>query len=156
MPIPKSEKIWFNGKLVNWDDAKIHVMSHVIHYGSSVFEGVRCYNTSKGSAVFCLQAHVQRLLNSAKIYRMNVAYSADELANAILETIRANKLKECYIRPIIFRGYGEIGVTRWAARSTLWWLSGSGGNISAKRLWSREWTSVFPPGRASLPIPCPR
>ena len=110
MPIPKSEKIWFNGKLVNWDDAKIHVMSHVIHYGSSVFEGVRCYNTSKGSAVFCLQAHVQRLLNSAKIYRMNVGYSADELANAILETIRANKLKECYIRPIIFRGYGEIGV----------------------------------------------
>ena len=110
MPIPKSEKIWFNGKLVNWDDAKIHVMSHVIHYGSSVFEGIRCYNTSKGSAVFCLQAHVQRLLNSAKIYRMEVGYSADELANAILETIRANKLKECYIRPVIFRGYGEIGV----------------------------------------------
>ncbi len=110
MPIPKSEKIWFNGKLVNWDDAKVHVMSHVIHYGSSVFEGIRCYNTSKGPAVFCLAQHVQRLLNSAKIYRMEVAYSHEELSNAILETIRANGMKECYIRPVIFRGYGEIGV----------------------------------------------
>jgi branched-chain amino acid aminotransferase len=110
MPIPKSEKIWFNGKLVNWDDAKIHVMSHVVHYGSSVFEGIRCYNTAKGSAVLCLPHHVQRLLNSAKIYRMEVPYSAHEISSAILETIRANKMKECYIRPVIFRGYGEIGV----------------------------------------------
>jgi branched-chain amino acid aminotransferase len=110
MPIPKSDKIWFNGKLVNWDDAKIHVMSHVVHYGSSVFEGIRCYNTAKGSAVFCLQQHVQRLLNSAKIYRMEVPYSGEEISAAILETIRANKLKECYIRPVLFRGYGEIGV----------------------------------------------
>lgn len=110
MPIPKSDKIWFNGKLVNWDDARIHVMSHVIHYGSSVFEGIRCYNTSKGSAVFCLREHVQRLLNSAKVYRMDVSYTAEDISRAILETIRANGMKECYIRPVIFRGYGEIGV----------------------------------------------
>jgi branched-chain amino acid aminotransferase len=111
MPIPKSEKIWFNGHFVNWDDAKIHVMSHVVNYGSSVFEGIRCYNTTKGSAVFCLQQHVQRLMNSAKIYRMEVPYSAHELSEAILSTIRENKMRECYIRPVIFRGYGEIGVS---------------------------------------------
>jgi branched-chain amino acid aminotransferase len=110
MPIPKSDKIWFNGKLVSWDDAKIHVMSHVVHYGSSVFEGIRCYNTSKGPAVFCLRQHVRRLLNSAKVYRMEVGYTEEEVSTAILETIRANKMKECYIRPVLFRGYGEIGV----------------------------------------------
>jgi branched-chain amino acid aminotransferase len=111
MPIPKSEKIWFNGRFVNWDDAKIHVMSHVVNYGSSVFEGIRCYHTTKGSAVFCLQQHVERLLNSAKIYRMEVPYSANELGQAILDTIRENGMRECYIRPVIFRGYGEIGVS---------------------------------------------
>ena len=110
MPIPKSEKIWFNGSFVNWDDAKIHVMSHVVNYGSSVFEGIRCYNTKKGSAVFGLRAHIQRLLNSAKIYRMDVPYTIEQLSAAVLETIRVNKMKECYIRPVIFRGYGEIGV----------------------------------------------
>ncbi len=110
MPIPKSEKIWFNGNFVNWDDARIHVMSHVVNYGSSVFEGIRCYKTEKGSAVFCLRQHVQRLLNSAKIYRMEVPYSASDLFEAILETVRVNHMRECYIRPVIFRGYGEIGV----------------------------------------------
>ncbi len=110
MPIPKSEKIWFNGGFVNWDDAKIHVMSHVVNYGTSVFEGIRCYNTRKGSAVFCLPQHVQRLMNSAKIYRMELAYSGAQISHAILETIRENRMKECYIRPVVFRGYGEIGV----------------------------------------------
>lgn len=110
MPIPKSQKIWFNGRFVAWDDAKIHVLSHVVNYGSAVFEGIRCYNTDKGPAVFCLERHVQRLLNSAKIYRMEVPFSIADLSQAILETIRENKLKECYIRPIILRGYGEIGV----------------------------------------------
>jgi branched-chain amino acid aminotransferase len=110
MPIPKSEKIWFNGKFVNWDDAKIHVMSHVVNYGSSVFEGIRCYNTRKGSAVFGLHSHIQRLMNSAKVYRMDVPYTAEKLSDGVLETIRVNKMKECYIRPVIFRGYGEIGV----------------------------------------------
>ncbi|MFN8008223.1 MAG: branched-chain amino acid transaminase [Terriglobia bacterium] len=110
MPIQKSEKIWFNGTFVNWDDAKIHVMSHVVNYGSSVFEGIRCYNTRKGSAVFGLRPHIQRLLNSAKVYRMDVSYTVEQLSTAVLETIRVNKMKECYIRPVIFRGYGEIGV----------------------------------------------
>ncbi|MGA1198307.1 MAG: branched-chain amino acid transaminase [Candidatus Latescibacterota bacterium] len=110
MPIPKSEKIWFNGNLVGWDDAKIHVLSHVVHYGSSVFEGMRCYDTHKGGACFRLQDHINRLYDSAKIYRMEIPFKRDELAQAVLDTIRANNLKACYVRPIAFRGYGELGV----------------------------------------------
>ncbi len=109
-PMPKCDKIWFNGEMVDWDDAKIHVLSHVVHYGSSVFEGVRCYKTEKGSAVFRLQEHVDRLFDSAKIYRMKIPYSPSEIREAILETIRVNKLEACYIRPIAFRGYGSLGV----------------------------------------------
>jgi len=108
--MPQSEKIWFNGSLINWDDAKIHVLSHVVHYGSSVFEGIRCYNTEKGPAVFRLQDHVNRLFESAKIYRMEISYTREEICDAILETIRINKLQECYIRPVAFRGYGSLGV----------------------------------------------
>jgi len=110
MPIPKVEKIWMNGKLINWDDAKIHVLSHVIHYGSSWFEGIRCYATKKGSAIFRLDAHLRRLYDSAKIYRAEIPYTVDELGNAIKGTIKANKLKACYIRPVVYRGYNEIGV----------------------------------------------
>ncbi len=110
MPIKKVDKIWMNGKLINWEDATIHVLSHVIHYGSSWFEGIRCYNTKKGSAIFRLDAHLRRLYDSAKIYRAVIPYSKKDLENAIKETILANKLKACYIRPIVFRGYGEVGV----------------------------------------------
>ncbi len=110
MAVKKVEKIWMNGKLVNWDDAKIHVLSHVVHYGSSWFEGIRCYNTAKGSAVFRLDEHLRRLENSAKIYRAEIPYSRDEMKNGVLDTIRANKMKECYIRPVAFRGYGDVGV----------------------------------------------
>jgi len=110
MAFDESGKIWFNGKLVDWKDANIHVLSHVVHYGSSVFEGIRCYNTKKGPAVFRLQDHMQRLLNSGKIYRMDIPYTVDELCQATMDTIKANKLKECYIRPIAFRGYSELGV----------------------------------------------
>jgi len=99
-----------NGTLVPWDDAKIHLGSHVIHYGSAVFEGVRCYKTPKGSAVFRLDAHIERLFASAKIYWMDLAYSPEQLNDAILETIRANKLDACYIRPVVYRGVGELGV----------------------------------------------
>ncbi len=109
-PMPKAEKIWFNGEMVNWDDAKIHVLSHVVHYGSSVFEGMRCYDTAVGPACFRLADHVNRLYDSAKIYRMPIPYTKEEMAEAILETIRVNKLKACYVRPIAFRGYGELGV----------------------------------------------
>ena len=110
MAMPQSEKIWFNGEFTNWEEAKIHVLSHVVHYGSSVFEGIRCYSTKKGPAVFRLQDHMKRLLDSAKIYRMEIPYALDELCEAVLETIRINDLKACYIRPVAFRGYGVLGV----------------------------------------------
>jgi branched-chain amino acid aminotransferase len=110
MPLPKVEKIWMNGKLVNWDDAKIHVLSHVIHYGTSWFEGIRCYHTKKGSAVFRLKEHLKRLYDSVKIYRAEIPYTIDELTKATLELIKVNGLDECYIRPIVFRGYYELGV----------------------------------------------
>ena len=110
MPLPKCDKIWFNRELVDWDDAKIHVLSHVVHYGSSVFEGIRCYKTAKGSAVFRLDEHVSRLFDSAKIYRMEIPFSHEEISAAILETIRVNKLEACYIRPVVFRGYETLGV----------------------------------------------
>ena len=110
MPLPECDKIWFNGELVDWHDAKIHVLSHVVHYGSSVFEGIRCYKTEKGSAVFRLDEHVSRLFDSAKIYRMEIPYTQEEVTQAILETIRVNKLEACYIRPVVFRGYETLGV----------------------------------------------
>jgi branched-chain amino acid aminotransferase len=110
MSFPKSDLIWMNGKLVPWDDAKIHVGSHVIHYGSAVFEGVRCYSTPEGPAVFRLDAHTERLFDSAKIYRMDIPIGPDAFNQAILDTINANKLEACYIRPIVYRGYGQLGV----------------------------------------------
>lgn len=100
-------KVWKNGEAIDWNDALIHVMSHVVHYGSSVFEGIRCYETSKGSAVFRLTEHIQRLLNSAKIYRMDTRYTRDEICDATLELIRNSGLDSCYIRPVIFRGLDE-------------------------------------------------
>lgn len=110
MPLPKAEKIWMNGKLVDWDEAKIHVLSHVIHYGTSWFEGIRCYNTKKGSAIFRLREHLERLYDSVKIYRAEIPYTIEELIRAVIDTIKVNKLKACYIRPIVFRGYYELGV----------------------------------------------
>jgi branched-chain amino acid aminotransferase len=110
MPFAGTGKIWMNGSLVDWADAKIHVASHVIHYGSGVFEGARCYATPKGSACFRLDTHVERLLNSAKIYRMDTPHTRATLEDAILDTIRANEFKACYIRPIIYRGYDTLGV----------------------------------------------
>lgn len=105
-----SAKIWHNGELIPWDDAHIHVCSHVVHYGSAVFEGIRCYKTQSGSAVFRLDDHVTRLRQSAHIYRMPIEYSTEALEEACLETIRANEMESCYIRPIVFRGYHSLGV----------------------------------------------
>jgi len=110
MVFNESGKIWFNGELVDWTEANIHVLSHVVHYGSSVFEGIRCYKTPKGSAIFRLKEHVKRLFNSGKIYRMEIDYSVEEFSQAIIDTIKANDLDECYVRPVIFRGYGKLGV----------------------------------------------
>jgi branched-chain amino acid aminotransferase len=105
-----SGKIWMNGKLVDWADAKIHIASHVIHYGSGVFEGARCYDTPRGSACFRLDAHMRRLFDSAKIYRMEPSVAQGPLTEAVLDTIRANQYKACYIRPIVYRGYHTLGV----------------------------------------------
>ncbi len=102
-----SPKVWKNGEFINWDDARIHVMSHVVNYGSSVFEGIRCYNTTKGSAVFRLTEHMQRLVNSAKIYRMDSKFTRDDFCDATVELIKQSGLDECYVRPLIFRGLDE-------------------------------------------------
>ncbi len=110
MTLPKTDKIWCNGKFIPWDDAKIHVLSHVVSYGSAVFEGLRCYDTVTGPAVFRLTEHMQRLVNSAHIYRMDVAYSVDALCQAVLDLVRTNGLNACYIRPIVLRGYEDVGV----------------------------------------------
>ncbi len=108
--LPEAEYIWLNGKLVPWQDARIHVLSHVVHYGSSFFEGMRCYKTSQGPAIFRLDEHVDRLFDSCKIYRVDIPYSKDEVREAILETIRSNKLVSCYVRPVVYRGYGLLSV----------------------------------------------
>ncbi|MCA2969902.1 MAG: branched-chain amino acid transaminase [Acidobacteriaceae bacterium] len=106
-----TEKIWCNGKFIDWDDAKIHVLSHVVSYGSSVFEGIRCYNTPSGPQVFRLRDHMRRLMDSAKIYRMDkVDFTIDQMCEAVLDLIRVNKLEACYVRPILLRGYYELGV----------------------------------------------
>ncbi len=110
MPFDERAKVWMNGTLVPWQDAKIHVASHVVHYGSAVFEGMRCYDTPKGSACFRLDAHMRRLFDSARIYRMDPPCSLETMRAAVLETIRANELKACYIRPILYRGYQTLGI----------------------------------------------
>ena len=105
-----ASKIWIDGNMVDWKDANIHVLSHVVHYGTSVFEGIRAYKNENGVAVFRLKEHVQRLFDSAKIYKIDIPYTQEEVEEAILETVRVNDLDGCYIRPIVFRGYGELGV----------------------------------------------
>ena len=111
MPIQPTEHIWHNGDLIPWNQAQIHVMSHVVHYGSSVFEGIRCYSQgTAGAGVFRLPEHMSRLLDSAKIYRMPLPYTTEQLSAAVVDVIEANGVAPCYIRPIAFRGYGEIGV----------------------------------------------
>src|SRR3954469_22196295 len=110
MPIQKTETIWHNGKWINWEDATLHVLSHVVSYGSSVFEGIRCYETRQGPASFRMRDHMQRLVNSGRIYRMEIPYSAEALGAAAHEVVRTNNLNSCYIRPIVMRGYGDMGV----------------------------------------------
>ncbi|MBN2011132.1 branched-chain amino acid transaminase [candidate division KSB1 bacterium] len=109
-PRDEKGKIWYNGKFVNWWDAKIHVMSHALHYGSSFFEGIRCYGTPKGPAIFRLREHMQRLIDSAKIYRTEIPYTVDELMQATIDLIKVNDLQSAYIRPLAFRGYHSLGV----------------------------------------------
>jgi branched-chain amino acid aminotransferase len=103
-------KIWMDGSLVNWDEAKIHILTHSLHYGTGVFEGIRCYKTINGQAVFRLPEHIQRLMDSGKIYLMDLRYSKDQLQEAVIDTIKANEIEECYIRLIAYYGYGKMGV----------------------------------------------
>ena len=110
MPIEKTDKIWMDGTLVDWDDAKVHVLTHTLHYGSGVFEGIRAYPTARGPAVFRLTDHMQRLHDSAMLLHMDLPYSVDELVEATKQTIRANGVDSCYIRPLAYLGYGEMGL----------------------------------------------
>ena len=110
MPLQKTEKIWHNGKFIDWDEANIHVTSHVISYGSCLFEGIRCYATGQGPAIFRLKEHTQRLIDSSRIYRIELQYSLEELMQAQVELVQINKLPHCYLRPLVLRGYGEVGV----------------------------------------------
>ena len=103
-------KIWRDGQLVNWDDCNIHIMSHVVHYGSSVFEGVRAYETPNGGAIFRAREHMRRLADSCKIYRMDWTYSVDEMVQAMVDTLAANDLKDAYLRPLVIRTGQSIGV----------------------------------------------
>lgn len=105
-----ASKIWMDGNMVDWKDAKIHALSHVVHYGTSVFEGIRAYDNKKGTCIFRLNEHVKRLFNSAKVYKIDIPYTQEEIAQAIRDTVKINELASCYIRPVVFRGYGQLGV----------------------------------------------
>lgn len=110
MPIAASKVIWFNGELVPWEKATVHVMTHALHYGSSVFEGIRAYNTPRGTALFRVEPHIRRLFDSAKIYRMEVPFTHEQLVEACRAVVRENGLTNAYLRPLVWRGYGELGV----------------------------------------------
>jgi len=110
MTISKTEHIWFDGQLIPWDEAQVHVAAHVLHYGSSVFEGIRAYDTGDGPAVFCLEPHVDRFFNSAKVYRMEIPYAKEDIQQAIVDTVKANQHTSCYIRPLVFRGFDSFSV----------------------------------------------
>ena len=149
MAIQKTEKIWHNGKLINWNDATIHVMSHVIHYGSSVFEGVRCYELPSGPAIFRATEHIQRLLDSSKVYRIDVPFTRDEIVKGMVETIANNGVWPCYIRPIVLRGYGEAGVNPFNSPTEVYiinypWGKYLGGENDGCDVCVSSWTRLAP------------
>ena len=152
MPIQTTSKIWHNGKLIAWEQATIHVMSHVVHYGSSVFEGIRCYGQPQGSAVFRLPEHMQRMIDSAKIYRMEIPFTLEELCAGVVELIEANGVTPCYIRPIALRGYGEIGVSPKGSPTEVYianfpwgkYIAGHGGADVCVSSWNRLAPNTMP------------
>jgi branched-chain amino acid aminotransferase len=149
MAIEKLESIWHNGKLIPWDKATIHVMSHVVHYGSSVFEGVRCYAPQSRPAIFRADDHMQRLLDSAKIYRINVDYTREQLVKAMLETVAANGAWPCYIRPVILRGFGEVGLNPFNTPTEVYivnypWGKYLGGEGAICDVCVSSWTRIAP------------
>ncbi|MFZ3136712.1 MAG: branched-chain amino acid transaminase [Thermodesulfovibrionales bacterium] len=108
--IQKTEKIWMDGRFVDWDNANVHILTHTLHYGLGVFEGIRCYDTKKGPAIFRLDEHIERLFNSAHIFLMEIPFSEKEIKDAIIRTVKVNKIRECYIRPLAYIGYGGMGL----------------------------------------------
>jgi branched-chain amino acid aminotransferase len=149
MAIQKTDKIWHNGKLINWDDATIHVMSHVVHYGSSVFEGIRCYELPSGPAIFRAQEHMQRLLDSAKVYRIDVEFTREQLVSGMLEMVGNNGTWPCYVRPIVLRGYGEAGVNPFNSPTEVYiinypWGKYLGGENDGCDVCVSSWTRLAP------------
>lgn len=110
MPITPSTQIWMDGELVAWDEARIHVLTHTLHYGNGVFEGIRAYETDDGPGIFRLQEHIERLFRSAKIFMLDIPFTVEEIIEATIETVRVNNLRSCYIRPLVYLGYGEMGL----------------------------------------------
>jgi branched-chain amino acid aminotransferase len=143
-------KIWLDGSLVDWDNAKIHVLTHGLHYATGVFEGVRCYKTVNGSAIFRLSDHIQRLIDSAQIYFMDLRYTKQELEKATIETVKANGMEECYIRPIAYYGYGKMGVNplpnKVSVAIAVWkweeYLRRSDGTNKGARMMVSSWTRI--------------
>jgi branched-chain amino acid aminotransferase len=152
MALETTKNIWHNGQMIPWEKAQIHVMSHVIHYGSSVFEGIRCYAQPDGAAIFRLQDHMRRMKDSAKIYRMPLGYSQEELCAAAVDVVEANGVAPCYIRPIAFRGYGEVGVNPLNSPVEVYianypwgkYVSGSGGADVCISSWNRLAPNTMP------------
>jgi len=156
MPITPTDKIWMNGELVPWDEARIHVLTHTLHYGTGVFEGIRAYETDRGPAVFRLTEHIERLFNSARIMLMDIPYTVDELVSAVKETVRSTGLPSCYIRPIAIYGYGEMGLNTLPCKvdvSIACWPWGAylGDDAVSKGVrmkissWSRHYHNTMPP-----------
>jgi branched-chain amino acid aminotransferase len=149
MAIKKTDKIWHNGKLINWDDATIHVMSHVVHYGSSVFEGIRCYSLPSGPAIFRAYDHIQRLIDSAKVYRIDIPFTRDEIVTGMLETVGHNGVWPCYVRPVVLRGYGEAGVNPFNSPTEVYicnypWGKYLGGEGEGCDVCVSSWTRLAP------------
>jgi branched-chain amino acid aminotransferase len=157
VPVQPVEKIWMDGELVDWDDANIHVLTHALHYGTGVFEGIRAYSTARGPAVFRLPDHVRRLFRSAHLYQMEVPYSPEAVTEAILDTVRANGMEACYIRPVVYHGYGEMGlnplfapinvsIAVWEWESYLGDEAQERGATAKISSWKRLDHNIIPPG----------
>lgn len=157
MPIQPVDKIWMDGKLVKWEDATVHVLTHALHYGSGIFEGVRAYETKRGAAVFRLADHIRRLFRSAKVYQIDIPFTQEELCQAVKDTVRENGLNSCYIRPLVYRGYGEMGlnplpapvnvtVACWPWGTYLGEESLEAGVRAKISSWKRSDHNILPPG----------
>jgi branched-chain amino acid aminotransferase len=149
MAIQKTERIWHNGKLIPWDEAQVHVMSHVVNYGSSVFEGIRCYALPSGPAIFRATEHIQRLLDSAKVYRIDVDYTREDILHGMVEMVKHNGVWPCYIRPIVLRGYGEAGVNPFNSPTEVYicnypWGKYLGSDAQGCDVCVSSWTRIAP------------